>query len=86
MQVATEERTVCPLVAESPPQHVMAQMALLVTKLSENAIIARKIQQQLQDTIFQVQWMQRYQLRTKPLYQRIWPYPFRLGHMGALRQ
>ena len=32
----------CTLVADSPPQHVMAQMALLVTKLSENAIIPRK--------------------------------------------
>ena len=42
MQVATEESDVCTLVAESPPQHVMAQIVLLVTTLSENAIIPKK--------------------------------------------
>jgi len=42
MQVSVEERDVCPLVAESQPPHVMAQQALLITKLSEDAIIPKK--------------------------------------------
>jgi len=42
MQVSVEEGDACPLVAESLPPHVMAQQALLVTKLSEDAIIPKK--------------------------------------------
>ena len=42
MQVSVEEWVACPLVAESSPPHLMAQPALLVTKLSEDAIIPKK--------------------------------------------
>ena len=42
VQVSVEEGNAYPLVAESSPPHVMAQHALLVTKLSEDAIIPKK--------------------------------------------
>jgi len=85
MQVPIDEWDVCRLVAESPPQHVMAQPALLVTKPGENAIIPDKAHQRLPDTICRVQWMLRCQNSTKPLSTRIWPLPFRKGHMAGLR-
>ena len=42
MQVSVEEMYACPIVAESSPPHVMAQQALLVIKLSGDAIIPNK--------------------------------------------
>ena len=42
VQLSIEEWDACTLVSESPPQHVIAQPVLLVTKLSENAIIQKK--------------------------------------------
>ena len=41
MQVPVEAWNACPLVAEDLPQHVMAQRALLATKLSEDAVIPK---------------------------------------------
>jgi len=42
MQFSVEEWDVCLLVAESLPPHLMAQQALLITKLSEDAINPKK--------------------------------------------
>jgi len=42
MQVSVEEGDAFPLVAGPPPQHVMVQPALLVTKPSENTVIPQK--------------------------------------------
>ena len=42
MQVSVEEVDACPIVAESSSHHVMAQQALLVVKLSKDAIIPKK--------------------------------------------
>ena len=42
MLVSVEKGDAGPLVAKSPPPHVMAQQAFLVTKLSVDAIIAKK--------------------------------------------
>jgi len=42
MQVSVEEWDACPLVAESPPPHVIALKALQVTKLGYDAVIPKK--------------------------------------------